>query len=297
MFEMFIQSIKECNLNVNNVLVIQNNSILFEYDFKTRSRYKIYSCTKSFLGVLAGIAIEEGFLTLEDNVYDTVYEELVNYSVKDQLEQWKYVTVQRLLTMSIIDFPMMCNQTSNWLKYIFSLALPNVKQVGFQYSNICAYLLSIMIEKKVGCKTADYMTKKLLHPLGIYDLVLKLSPEGYFSGDGMMLSVDELSRLGQLFYQKGMWNNCSIVSNHWIEQMIQKQNGTEEKGYGYLVWRLCDHGYQFVGMLGQICMMFTKQNAILTISSELNDFSDEADILNQIIWKDFYPEFIRRNNT
>ena len=42
MFEAFIESIKESNLNVNNVLVIQNNKMLFEYDFKPRGRYKIY---------------------------------------------------------------------------------------------------------------------------------------------------------------------------------------------------------------------------------------------------------------
>jgi hypothetical protein len=49
-------------------------------------------------------------------------------------------------------------------------------------------------------------------------------------------------------------------------------------------------------MFCQICMMFTKQNVILTILSELKDYSDEPEILNQIIWMDLYPELLLLTN-
>lgn len=179
---------------------------------------------------------------------------------------------------------------------LFTITLINVDKRELKYSNICTYLLSVMLEKTVCRKSMEYMNEKLLHPLGIYDMEFKLSPEGFDCGCcGMKMNVEELSRLGRLFYQKGMWDGKRIVSERWLEGSVLPQITFEEQQYGYQLWNMGEIGFQFVGMLGQACIMFVQKKVILTIISELTDFSDEPDKLNRFIWDDFYSELILLN--
>ena len=63
-----------------------------------------------------------------------------------------------------------------------------------------------------------------------------------------------MAKLGQLYLQKGMWNDRQIVSEYWIEvstaRHVKTQDGTY--GYGYQLWMEQRPGsFEFNGMLGQ----------------------------------------------
>lgn len=49
----------------------------------------------------------------------------------------------------------------------------------------------------------------------------------------MYLSVHELSLLGQLYLQKGVFNNNHIISEKWVNEAtkIKIDNGNEKYGY------------------------------------------------------------------
>ena len=80
-----------------------------------------------------------------------------------------------------------------------------------------------------------------------------------------------------------------------MEESVRSQIAFEDQKYGYQLWNMGVIGFQFVGMLGQACIMFVQKNVILTIISELTDFSDEPDKLNRFIWDDFYTELLSLN--
>ncbi len=290
MLQEFITYINQHHYKVHGIVVIQNGEKIAEHHFEPEVRRNLYSATKSITSTAVGIAIQEGYLRLEDSVLQYLEEELPENTSEEHLLHLSKVTLERLLTMSLVDYPFARLSCDHWLKHILSIPLPNIDQCRFRYNNFTSYLAGVLVEKATGQKMMEYLKTRLFDPLGIREPECAYSPEGYYYGStGMLLTVNELARFGQLYLQKGYYGGRQLVPESWVEQASAKQIENKEEGYGYYFWRQKENSYAARGKWGQICMVIPERNAVIAVMSDLQEDVASA-AMNLCLWDTVYPK-------
>src|SRR5262249_21930355 len=103
---------------------------------------------------------------------------------------------------------------------------------------------------------------------------------------------EDIARFGQLYLQKGKWQGKQLLPEAWGEAATARQtsNGSNPKsdwdqGYGYQFWR-CRHGaYRGDGAVGQYCIVWPPQDAVIVITSGVKDMQA---VLN-LVWEQLLP--------
>ncbi|MDO4302727.1 MAG: serine hydrolase [Bacillota bacterium] len=273
MFENIINQVTEKELKVYGIEVFHNGEVIFRHSFLPDVRYPIYSATKAFTATAVGIASDEGRLSVDMPLYHFLEQKYLQFIPAPQMESFKKLTFQRFLTMSVPGYPFR-PQGNDWLEYALSLPMNYNQPPAFDYSNIPAYLVGAACENAVGQHLMKYLTPRLFEPLGMEVPTYQNCPQGHFYGaSGMELTVHELSKLGQLYLQKGLFDGKRILSGQWVKKAVSKQIMNREGGYGYFFWIL-DDGFRISGKWGQKCLVYPYKNLMITYLSDLPDNAD-----------------------
>ncbi|MBE5744428.1 MAG: beta-lactamase family protein [Clostridiales bacterium] len=185
--------IKKIGIPYFDVLVTRENDTIFRYynnkDGNANGKEKLfmYSCSKVITAVATMMLIENGKLSLDDEVskylpcFNDVYLLVDGKKVKPN----KAITVKHLLTMSAgFDY----NFETEYIKNKFdknpnSTTLDIINEIvksplnfepgeKFRYS-LCHDILGGVIEKVSGQKFSDFVEKNIFKPLGIKTLTFK----------------------------------------------------------------------------------------------------------------------------
>lgn len=274
MYDNLVNQIKHKNLNVHGIEVFQNGKITFKQCFSPDVRYPVYSATKSFVSTAVGIACDEGKFSADVPIYEFLDRKYLCCVPASQLDNFKKLTIERLMTMSVAGYPFRPSG-SDWTEYALSLPVDYSRPPVFSYSNIPAYLVGTACENAIGEHLFSYLNKRLFEPLGITNPVYKDSPEGHFYGaSGMELTVHELSLLGQLYLQNGVFDGNRILSEQWIKKAVSPHIANHEGGYGYFMW-ITDDGFRISGKWGQKCLIYPQKNLMITYLSDLPERAEE----------------------
>lgn len=288
MSDNFFKLIKETeknNLNVHGIEIFQNNNIIFRYMRNKDIRYPIYSATKSFTATAVGIAVNEGIFSIDDPLceyLETRYLQNIPANLKQDFCQ---IPVKRFLTMSVNGYPFRPSG-DDWLETVLRTST-NYSETSFSYTNVSAYLVGVACENAVGGNLAGYLKSRLFEPLGIENPAFQYDPQGRFYGaTGMYLTVHELSLLGQLYMQKGVFNNNRILSENWTDEATKLQIDNPDGGYGYFFWRNGDH-FSISGKWGQKCLIYPHKKLIITYLGDMPETSGKM----QSIAEDFAENY------
>src|SRR4030042_1086609 len=135
----------------------------------------IMSVTKTFTGVLIGLAIEKGFIVSVNDPISKYLSGIVTFPDNTKAN----ITIDQLLKMS---FGHSWNGTSTsslyntWattpdhLQYIIDLPLVATPGTLFNYSDGASHLLSVIITEATGINTLDFAKTYLFDPIGITKL-------------------------------------------------------------------------------------------------------------------------------
>lgn len=272
-FEKFVECIKEHNWEIYGIEVHQEGKLLHQYNECQDERHFIYSATKTITSLAAGIAVDEGKFSLDESIYEYLKSDIPAYASDNQKESLKKISIKRLLTMSVAGFPFR-PEGNNWLESALTCPITDVEKKKFAYSNVSAYLVGVALEKAVGKHLYQYMCPRLFEPLKIYDPVYAVCPSGHFYGaTGMQLTVNELSKIGQLMLQKGNFDGMQIVSKSYIDEATTMWQSNRDGGYGYFVWMYKD-GYSINGKWGQRCIVLPDKGMIITYLSHMEQESE-----------------------
>lgn len=285
MLEAFIRKTEENNWPVYGIEIFSKGQIACKYDFTSEKRHPIYSATKAFTATAAGIATAEGKFQLDASVYDYLKDEIPADITDEQLDNLRKITIKRLLTMSVPGYPFR-PEGEDWLNFCLNFPIPYSETPVFEYSNIPAYLAGAAVEKAVGEHLISYLGARLFEPLGIETPEYLNCPSGHFYGaSGMSLTVNELSRLGQLYLQLGQYNNRQILSEAWVREATSVRQMNREGGYGYYFWKYKD-GFSINGKWGQKCYVFPAKQLMITY---LADFREQPDTARIAMEQDILP--------
>ncbi len=261
-------------------LVIQNDSLRYEEYWDRQNPNTVsnsFSMAKSIVGILIGIAADEGKL----NINDPVGKYLPQFSEGENAK----LTIRNLLTMS---------SGLNWNESYTSLfsitteayygrhldhiieGLEVVSEPGktFSYMSCNSLLLGQILEKVTGKHISDYAHEKLWNPMhAIHPAFWSLdNPAGFEKAYCCFYSTArDFARIGKLMLDSGMWNGKRILSKEYIRESLTPNAIPDEQGrpvdyYGYQWWLLNyrDHSVFYArGILGQYILVIPDQRIVM----------------------------------
>ncbi|HWQ57395.1 MAG TPA: serine hydrolase [Clostridia bacterium] len=259
-------------LAVHGALVMRRGKVIAEGFFapyRADVPHMLYSMSKTVTGMAVGIAVDEGFLSLDERLID-IFPEYTNAA---QAKILRAHTVWNLLTMSsgsrFNEVGSMLDQ--NWDK-MFMESIPKFEAgSAFEYNSMNSYMLAAILRRRTGMTLTEFLAPRLYEPLGIARYEWEKCPQGVEKGGwGLSLTLEDAAKLGQLYLNRGVWNGRRILSEKWCANAIRAQiktpNGELKHGYGYQMWLADGEGsFQFNGAFGQYVVCMPKYEALVAI--------------------------------
>ncbi len=293
-----IEFIEEANTKVNSMhsfMLLRNGKVVAEAWWAPEAADKphvLWSLSKSFTSTAVGLAVADGKLSIDDPVLKYFAEE----APQEPSTNLKAMRVRDLLTMSTghQDEPAVRDKTE-WAKAFLAHPVPHKPGAHFQYNTPATYMQSAIVQRVTGQKVVDYLQTRLFDPLGIPAPRWDESPEGVsLGGYGLYLRTEDIAKFGQLYLQKGKWNDQQLIPAAWVEQATSKQvsNGSDpardwDQGYGFQFWRCRHNAYRGDGKDGQFCIVMPDQNAVVAITANTANMQSELNI----VWDKLLPAF------
>jgi len=291
----FIETADQQLDSLNSFMLVRHGHVVSEgwwAPYHPEARHSLFSLSKSFTSTAVGIAIAEGKLSLHDEVLKAFPDD-APAEPSANLKSMRLFDLLRMNTGHQSEPPRPLDQS--WTKAFLAHPVPFKPGTHFQYNTPATYMCSAMLQKATGETLLDYLRPRLFEPLGIANPTWETSPQGISTGGyGLSIRTEDIASFGQLYLQKGLWQGKQLVREDWIEAATARQtsNGSDPKsdwdqGYGYQFWR-CRHGaYRGDGAFGQYCIVLPEQDAVIAITSSLNDMQA---VLN-VVWDKLLPAF------
>lgn len=234
---------------VDALLVARNGRLVAEGYFNGFTRdtlHELRSTGKSFISALAGIAVEQRLIAVDDPIsrYIPGFDNHANMDASKQA-----ITVLNLLNMSS---GLSCDDwqlnspgneermydSNDWIKFALDLRMIDSPGATARYCTAGVVLLGYVISRASGQRLDDYAQTYLHNPLGIRDSVWRFSPDGRATGaTGYRLRPRDAAKLGALYANEGVWNGTRVVSEDWVMRSRTQPYMFRTDGYGYLWWK------------------------------------------------------------
>ena len=284
--------VQDSGLEVNSVIVIRHGYIVYEKYFRApwnKDRiHNIYSCTKSVMGSLVGIAVQQGKIK---SLNDKMLHYFSNRTIQNLDERKKSITLLNLMTMkggfdwAERTYPY-SDPRNPWIQALrsndtiqFVLDRPMATQPGtvWAYNGGYSQIFSAIVTDKTGMNTMDFAKKNLFGPLGITKFIWRTDRQGlYDAGGGLSMTPRDMAKYGYLIMNKGMWDGKQIIPADFVAESIKTQTTfNANSGYGYESWWTIplDGYYYAAGIRGQRIYVMEKQDMMVVTTGNLPEDS------------------------
>ena len=275
--------------DMHAVVVMRHGKVIGEMypkPYAPEYRHTMYSCSKTFVGIAVGLAIEDNRLRLDDRVAAFFPEQLPDSVSKDLAS----MTVRDLLTMASGVKPDW-NMRSRGKEWIRTFLSKPVKEPGTQYAydSMVSYMLAAVVQKVTGKKLTEYLQERVFTPMNVTEWAWEESPEGVNTGGwGVHIQPESLAKFGQLILNEGRWEGKQLVSAEWIREMCKKHRETGREVYGYHIWHCGGHdgAVRADGALGQyVISVLDKDMVVVMTEATLGNGRDQR----RLIWDVLLP--------
>ena len=271
------------SLGTVSFLVIRHDSLLFE-DYRNgwndTLTSNIYSATKTIVGLLAGIALDEGAIRSLD---DPVSRYIPSYTQGMQAQ----VTLRHLLTMSggmawdeayasLFSVTTHGYYGNDLYELVTRLDVTDAPGEQFSYRSGETQLLAFAIEAATGQTLSHYAQEKPWKPL-------QTEKDAYWlldkkNGDEKAFccfhtTARDVARFGSLLLHHGNWHGRQLVSHRYMDEMLRPASYLKDQWgqdplnyYGLQTWLFPYRGDTIPcmrGMLGQYIFAIPSKDAIV----------------------------------
>ena len=222
-------------LNGHAMLVYHRDELVFEEYFNSWSAdqpHRLASGTKSFSGAMLAAAVEDGLLTLDEKVVETITE-WKNDPRKSQ------VTIRQLLSLTSGIVPGSTREASP--SYARSVAIASAKfwpEQRFQYGPIPYQIFGELMRRKLATRNESveaYMKRRILDPIGLkVPRWVKDVDGNVHLPNGMSLIAREWAKFGKFIMQQGKWDGRQIVPWNVLKECFVGSRANPN--YGITFW-------------------------------------------------------------
>ena len=236
-------------------LVLDRGRLVAEWG-DTRRADMTFSVAKSYLAILAGLAVADGLIADLDAA--------VGASVEGPWFEGSHnagITWRHLL-----------HQSSEWQGELWGKSdqVDHFRQVGlggdnsrkgdartrqapgshFEYNDVRVNLLALALLMRFGRPLPDVLRERIMQPIGasgdwewhgyrtswidVGDKRIQSVSGGAHWGGGMLISARDQARLGLLVARGGMWGDRRLLPSAYVAEMLAPSPAND--GYGFLWW-------------------------------------------------------------
>ena len=205
----------------------------------------LMSVSKSLVGTLAGIVVEQGRLSVEDCVTDVIpdlrttsFEGCTVRQVLDMTTGTRFSEdyTDRSSDSSFLDY------VAGWspippgldppdaFTYIASLGKERDHGDRFQYRSILTDLLGWILMRATGLQLPELLSAALWSRLGAeHDAHVTVDAHGFpWADGGICVTLRDLARFGQMHLQNGFFNDHQIVPVEWVMDTRDGEEGSRQ---------------------------------------------------------------------
>jgi CubicO group peptidase (beta-lactamase class C family) len=220
------------------ILVLRGDRIVFE-DYQSeaiaRAPQPIFSGTKSFGCLLAVAAAQDGLLTLDELVADSVPEWRAD-------PRKARITIRHLLALSsgLDPATSLLQDRAVANVYARALDLPAVAEPGarFAYGDSHLAVFGEVLRRKLATRGEEplaYLTRRLLQPLGLTDTRWQRDAAGnLLLASGARLTARDWAALGRFLVQRGQWQGQPLLPPDLLGQCFAPSRPLP--AYGLTFW-------------------------------------------------------------
>lgn len=276
----YLRFLERANTVPHGLLLMKGNRIFSEtywQPYHRESCHRMYSQTKSFVGIAIGLLEEEGKLSLSDRIVD-FFPDRIGGEVHPWLREQ---TIGEMLTMTTV------GEHKWWFGesdpdrvhlYFDRERVTRPSGTTWEYDSAGSQVLCALVERLSGMPLLTYLKRKLFDRMGTFQTaqILK-TPNGDSWGDSAMIcTLRDIASFGRLLMQGGVWNGERLMNEAYIRKAtsaVVSNRGTERDGalsygYGYQIWKTEQNGFAFVGMGDQITICLPEKDLLFSIVSD-----------------------------
>ena len=238
-----------------NGLILRDGAIAASWGDTTRVDMT-FSATKSYLSILAGVAVDDGLIRdVDDQVreyaldaaFDTPQNETITWRhLLQQTSEWQG---------SLWDKPDMVDHNRR-----LGVAVDNTKKgtkrelqkpgTYWEYNDVRVNRLSLCLMQVFRRPLPEVLKERVMDPIGASDswewkhyrnsffeidgVPIASVPGGAHWGGGLWINSEDHARVGQLILQRGRWDGRQLISEAWIDAL--RTPCAIKPTYGYLWW-------------------------------------------------------------
>ncbi|WP_164929310.1 serine hydrolase domain-containing protein [Gloeobacter violaceus] len=216
------------------LLVIRGERIVYEQFAPGRSAdtpHLLASGTKSFAGVMAAAAVQDGLLTFDERVSETITE-----WKSDPLKA--QITVRHLL--SLASGLGKAGRGGNPVSFAQAVQAPAVSPPGraFDYNPVNFQLFGELMRRKLAPRREEplaYLSRRVLEPIGMRIARWRTTTDGDPDlPGGAIATARDWAKFGLLLKNGGTWQGRQIVSREALAQCFVRS--ATNPAYGLTFW-------------------------------------------------------------
>ena len=272
--QQMVDAIESASYKVDSAMVIKDGYIVLdEYfgEYEKDALHIIYSCTKSVVSTIFGIAHENDEIPDLDTKLVDIFPDIIYETPSD----WKNAITLRDLLMMSGGFDARDSWLYEWeglnplheaedaVRYMLDLPMDFEPGSRFDYTNGVSHLLSCIITERTGVSAAEYADEYLFGPLGIKEYTWDVDNQGRNWGyNRIYFTPHDMAKIGFLFLNDGEWDGEQIISKEWVQEATRHRiDANILDGYGYQWW-VGDDFYVAMGYQGQFIFVYPEHNLL-----------------------------------
>ena len=287
----FLDAVAEAHQELHSLMVVVRGAVVAEgwwAPYERERRHELFSLSKSFTSTAVGFAQAEGLLSVDDLVLDHFPDE----APTEPDPNLGRMRVRHLLTMTTGHHDAADDGTfgsPDWARGFLAQPVQHEPGTHFVYNTAGSYMLSAIVQRVTGQRALDYLTPRLLEPLGIEGVTWQQSPQGIDAGGfGIWATTEDIACFAQLYLQDGMWDGRRVLPEGWVADASRPHtvsthsNGDPDwvQGYGYQLWRGRHSTFRGDGAFGQFALVLPEQHAVVAVTSG----SDNMQGILDLVW-------------
>jgi CubicO group peptidase (beta-lactamase class C family) len=282
----------------DSLLIIRHGKIVtdaYYAPYAPNIRHDLRSVTKSFIGTLTGVEVQEGLL---DSVDHPIVDLFADKHISNVDDAKKAMTVQNMLDMTSgiawderaytpDETIIRMYKTPDPTEFVLSQPMSDPPGARFYYNGGNPYVLSALITKKAVRDALDFARDELFKPLGISSVRWgDADQQGVTDGEsGLYLAPHDMAKLGYLYLHQGSWNGQQIIPSSWVDRVRQGPvKATDGYHYANLWWSLPSRdAYMARGRHSQLILVLPKLDVVAVMTGALQDgYVPTKDLIDSI---------------